>query len=107
MSSRAEFFTRFARLSAGADARRRATRTLDSPSKVYKGQIMQPTTPPRTPLSRRFGGLAKLALFGLGIASGALFFHGTGAQPPALVPSAVAANAAVTPKTEVPGEAKA
>src|SRR5262245_12883051 len=69
---------------------------------------MQPTTtPPRNPLPRRFGGLAKLALFGLGIASGAVLFHGTRAQPPALVPSAVAANAAVTPKTEVPGEAKA
>jgi serine protease Do len=69
---------------------------------------MEPmTTPPRNSSSGRFGGLAKLALFGVGIASGAVLFHGTGAQPPALVPSAAAANAAVTPKTEVPGEAKA
>jgi serine protease Do len=70
---------------------------------------MQPqTTPPRIPARLgRFGGLAKLALFGAGIASGAVFFHGTDAQPPALVAPANAANAAVTPKTEVPGEAKA
>jgi serine protease Do len=70
---------------------------------------MHPQTTPPGNSGRlgRFGGLAKLALFGAGIASGAVFFHGTAARPPALVPTAVAANAAVTPKTEIPGEAKA
>jgi serine protease Do len=72
---------------------------------------MQPlTTPPRSSTRRRYGVLASLALFGLGAASGAVFFHGTPARPtalPTLVAPAEAASAAVTPKTEVPGEAKA
>jgi serine protease Do len=71
---------------------------------------MQPPTMPRTSNRRRFGVFTGLALFAAGITSGAVFFHGTNARPPAipdLVPSAVAASTAVTPKTEVPGEAKA
>jgi serine protease Do len=58
---------------------------------------------------RRNGFTGKLALaltgLGAGIGGAGLYFHG--AQAPALVAPAAAASAAVTPKTEVPTEAKA
>jgi serine protease Do len=62
-------------------------------------------TPRRTSPLDRLAAATKVALLGAGLAAAGIFLYGT--RGPALVPSAAAATAAVTPKTEVPSEAKA
>jgi serine protease Do len=67
---------------------------------------MQPQRPLRAhAFLHRLAATAKIALVGAGLAGAGLYFHG--AHGPTLIAPAVAASAAVTPKTEVPSEAKA
>jgi serine protease Do len=67
---------------------------------------MQPQRPfPGTSILHRLAQAAKVALMGAGLVGGALYLHG--ARGPTLIAPAAAASAAVTPKTEVPSEAKA
>jgi serine protease Do len=71
--------------------------------------MQAPNPSKRTILFSRLARGVKLALFAAGLGGAAILVHGT--RDPmstmTLVPSAAAANAAVTPKTEVPSEAKA
>jgi serine protease Do len=60
--------------------------------------------PQRTP-QRGLGSAVKLVLLGAGLAAAGFYLHGAPAAT--LIAPAAAANAAVTPKTEVPSEAKA
>jgi serine protease Do len=53
----------------------------------------------------RLATAGKIALLGVGLAGAGVFWHGT--RVPALVSTAAAATPAVTPKQEVPSEAKA
>jgi serine protease Do len=53
----------------------------------------------------RLASLSKIALVGAGLLGGGVYLHG--AHGPTLIAPAQAASAAVTPKTEVPSEAKA
>jgi serine protease Do len=62
---------------------------------------------PRTSAFDRLATAAKVALFGVGLAGVGVFWHGTRVPMPALVSTAAAATPAVTPKQEVPSEAKA
>jgi serine protease Do len=68
---------------------------------------MQPqrTFRPAPGILSRLGSAAKIALLGAGLLGTGYYLHGP--QGPTMVPSAEAASAAVTPKTEIPTEAKA
>lgn len=59
----------------------------------------------KTPARTRISTIGKVALLGAGLGGASLFVFGGASAP--LVPAAVAAAPAVTPKTEVPSEAKA
>jgi len=65
---------------------------------------MQPQRQPDSTL-RRIASASKIALLCAVMAGAGFFFHGT--RGPALIAPAAAASTAVTPKTEVPNEAKA
>jgi serine protease Do len=60
---------------------------------------------PQRTLKSRLVSLSKVALLGAGFLGAGAYLHG--AHGPALIAPAEAASAAVTPKTEVPNEAKA
>ncbi|HVU49387.1 MAG TPA: trypsin-like peptidase domain-containing protein [Polyangia bacterium] len=60
---------------------------------------------PQRTLQSRLASFSKIALLGAGLFGAGIYWHG--AHGPALVAPAEAATAAVTPKTEVPSEAKA
>jgi serine protease Do len=67
---------------------------------------MQPQRPSQgNTILHRLASTAKVALLGAGLAGTGLYLHGS--HGPTLIAPAAAANAAVTPKTEVPSEAKA
>src|SRR6267142_6857234 len=105
----AEFFTGEGRLSSSASPMPNrpgpeASRVLDSSSKQVQGHPMQPQRPPRSTL-RRLTSAGRILLLGAGLGGAGFFFHGT-TRGPALIGPAAAANTAVTPKTEVPSEAK-
>ena len=63
------------------------------------------TPRPTNGIFERLRSSAKIALLGAGLVGTGYYLHG--AHGPTLVPAAEAAGAAVTPKTEVPSEAKA
>ena len=65
---------------------------------------MQPQRQPDSTF-HRIASASKIALLGAVLAGAGFFFHG--ARGPALVAPAAAASTAVTPKTEVPNEARA
>src|SRR5450432_3525081 len=100
-----EFFGGACRL-ARAREPGRASRVLDTPSKRVQGPPMHPQRPLRAhPFLHRLAATAKIALVGAGLAGAGLYLYGV--HGPTLVAPAAAASAAVTPKTEVPSEAKA
>jgi serine protease Do len=65
---------------------------------------MQPQRPRHSTL-RRLASASKIALVSAGLAAAGFLLHGT--RGPTLIAPATAANSVVTPKTEVPSEAKA
>ncbi len=60
---------------------------------------------PQRTLQSRLASMTKVALVAASLLGAGVYFHGT--HSPALIAPAEAASAAVTPKTEVPNEAKA
>jgi len=60
---------------------------------------------PQRTLFQRFSSMTKIALLGAGLMGAGAYLHS--AHGPELISPAAAASAAVTPKTEVPNEAKA